>query len=930
MKLSVKMVLLMAVCAMQCGAASKGRIDLAGEWQFATDSIIYDKIVKLPGSVVENGYGDEIGLKTPWTGSIIDSSYFKTEAYAPYREAGNIKVPFWLQPKKYYKDAAWFRREVVIPKDWRNREITLHLERCHWETCLWVDGKEVGMQNSLGTPHRYDLSEQLTPGKHVITLRVDNRVKSIDPGRDSHSISDHTQGNWNGIVGEMYLEAKWLVNVNHTAIYPELNSNSIKVVNELANRKSHEVAAELVLKVGDASIKKSIRLSPGITRVETTLPLGSDVRLWDEFTPNLYTLEVSLTDKENKKVSAAAETFGMRRIEAIGRRLAINSHPLFLRGTLDCATFPKTGYPPTDKASWIKIYKMCKAHGLNHVRCHSWCPPEAAFAAADEVGMYLEVECSSWANSSTTLGDGRPIDQYIKVESEAMLRAYGNHPSFIMMLYGNEPAGSHQGEYLTEYVNHMKSIDNRRLYSSGAGWPNLPVNDFLSSPSPRIQGWGEGLSSIINGQKPRTDYDWSKYCSDFNQPVVSHEIGQWCVYPNFKEMSKYDGVMQPQNFEIFKETLQKNGMAELADSFLLASGKLQTLCYKADIEAALRTREFGGFQLLGLNDFPGQGTALVGVLDAFWGEKGYVSPEEFNRFCGVTTPLVRLPKLVYTNAEQLVSAAEVAHYGNAPIKNACAGWTLTGSNGKVYAQGKWNVADIELGNSQLGEISASLAAVASPQCLTLEVQVDGNKNSWHIWVYPSQIESSSAESDILVADSLDDEALAALNSGKSVLLSLPKGALSKDFGGNIAIGFSSIFWNTAWTRGQAPHTLGILCNPSHPALAEFPTDYHSDYQWWDAMSHSGAIEFAKVSPEIQPLVRVIDDWFTNRPLALLFEVKVGKGKLLVSGIDFWQDMDNRPEAKQLLHSLKKYMATAAFNPQVEVKASAIAALYAGE
>jgi hypothetical protein len=138
-------------------------------------------------------------------------------------------------------------------------------------------------------------------------------------------------------------------------------------------------------------------------------------------------------------------------------------------------------------------------------------------------------------------------------------------------------------------------------------------------------------------------------------------------------------------------------------------------------------------------------------------------------------------------------------------------------------------------------------------------------------------------------------------------------------GGDIQIGFSSIFWNTAWTSGQAPHTLGILCNPKHPALANFPTEFHSNYQWWDAMSHSGAIEISKLSPEIQPIVRVIDDWVTNRSLALLFEARVGKGKILISGIDLTTDLDNRPEAAQLLFSLKRYMTGKEFNPGVEIR-----------
>ena len=488
------------------------------------------------------------------------------------------------------------------------------------------------------------------------------------------------------------------------------------------------------------------------------------------------------------------------------------------------------------------------------------------------------------------------------------------------MMYGNEPAGAGSNNYLAEFTSYWKKQDNRRIYSTAGGWPNLPVSDFLSDPSPRIQGWGQGLNSIINAQTPRTDYDWSEYINRFTQPIVSHEIGQWCVYPNFKEMKKYTGVMRPTNFEIFQESLQENGMEALADSFLLASGKLQVLCYKADIEAALRTKDFGGFQLLGLYDFPGQGTALVGVLDAFWEEKGYISPEEYSRFCNATVPLARLPKLIFTNNETLKASVEVAHYGDSPLKNATTGWTLRDVAGNILQSGEWNAKEIPVGNNfALGEIVAPLTTVTTPQRLVLEVSVNNRKNDWNIWVYPTAQQAIPNENKICMTDRLDAITLNTLEKGATVLLSLKKGSLSKELGGDIQIGFSSIFWNTAWTAKQAPHTLGILCNPAHPALSEFPTEYHSDYQWWDAMSHSGAIEFCELSPKLHPIVRVIDDWFTNRPLALLFEAKVGKGKILVSGIDFWQDMDKRPEARQLLYSLKKYMSSPAFHPDTELK-----------
>ncbi|MDP3431578.1 MAG: glycoside hydrolase family 2 TIM barrel-domain containing protein, partial [Bacteroidota bacterium] len=835
--------------------ARQQKIDLAGAWQFAMDpsdkgiteawynQVLSDSLL-LPGSLTTNGKGDDITLTTLWIGQIVDSSFYKKPEYAKFREPGNIKIPFWLQPVKYYKGAAWYQKEVTIPEDWNGQSVGLFLERCHWESRLWVDDKEVGMQNSLGTPHQYDLTNFLTPGKHRLTLCIDNRVKDFDPGVNSHSISDHTQSNWNGAIGQLYLEARPMVKIQNIQVFPDVQNKKIAVKVKVQNPSGNATSVKLNLQVTGTSQKKSadFELKEGENELEMNLGMGADVKLWNEFHPNVYSLEASLKDKTSGQTDVLTTTFGMREFKTNGKQIFINGQPTFLRGTLECAIFPKTGYPATDIDEWIRIFEICRAHGLNHMRFHSWCPPKAAFDAADQTGFYLQVEASSWANQSTTLGDGKPFDKYLYEESERMMAEYGNHPSFCMFVYGNEPGGPNQHQFLTEFVNFWKNKDSRRIYTSGAGWPNLPVNDFLSDSNPRIQGWGQELKSVINGEAPRTNYDWSEYNAKFPQPIVSHEIGQWCVYPNFKEIAQYDGVLKARNFELFQETLKDHGMEQLADSFLLASGKLQALCYKADIEAALRTKDFGGFQLLDLHDFPGQGTALVGVLDPFWGEKGYISPEEYKRFCNSTVPLARMKKLIFTNNETFEAEVEVAHYGDGAIAACIPEWKITDKTGKLIQSGKFTQTDIPLGNGlKLGDVSFPLSSITTPEMLKLEVTINGLSNSWDFWVYPEVKEAISGEENIRVVQKLDAQTMQLLKNGGSVLLNLKKGTLSKEMGGDIKIGFSSIFWNTAWTKGQAPHTLGVLVDPNHPALADFPTEYHSNYQWWDAMSHSGAI-----------------------------------------------------------------------------------------
>ena len=941
MKLTNCIVIVLISLLAACGQQSKQEINLSGEWKFQIDSLdqgITEKwynqelseSVQLPGSMVENGKGIPVGPHTKWVGNLRNKTWFEHENYKPYLSDDEYLFPYWLISDKHYNGAAWYQKTVDIPSAWNGQDIELYLERCHWETQVWVDGQKVGMQNSLGTAHQYDLSKYLTPGQHKISICVDNRTKDLDVGPDSHSISDHTQSNWNGIVGDIKLVKKATLSIANVQIFPDIANNKVRVeigLKDLAETKGKSTIRVQAVSTGSEqvvhvkSIEKEIENHSG--KIVIDYPMGDDIKLWDEFNPNLYKLTVEVRSGSAKDVREVQ--FGMREFKANGTQFIVNRRPVFLRGTLECAIFPKTGYPHTDVESWKRIINTCRAHGLNHIRFHSWCPPEAAFLAADELGFYYQVECSSWANSTSRIGDGLPVDKWLYKESERMIKAYGNHPSFCLMAYGNEPAGKNQKQFLGDFVSYWKTKDKRRVYTSGAGHPAIEQNDFHNVPQPRIQRWEEGLRSIINAQAPSTDYDWLNKLGKNDRPVVSHEIGQWCVYPNLQETTKYDGVLKATNFEIFKRSLEAHKMSRLADSFLLASGKLQALCYKADIEAALRTKGFGGFQLLDLHDFPGQGTALVGVLDPFWEEKGYISPEEYSRFCNETVPLARFTKRVFNSDETIKVDIEVAHFGEKELSAVTPQWKIIDRSGNVIQKETLATTNIKWGNGiKLGSIETIIPVKKAKQ-LTLEVEVAGFSNSWDFWVYPSG--QNKLKEEILVVQELNAKAIATLNKGGKVLLTVKKGSVKVGKGGEVGIGFSSIFWNTAWTAGQKPHTLGILCDPKHPALAEFPTEYHSNWQWWDAMSHSNAINVEGFSKPVQPIVRVIDDWVTNRQLALVFEVKVGEGKLIVSGIDLVDNLGNRPEAQQLLYSLKNYMTGEKFAPAVQLSEDEIIDLF---
>jgi len=935
-------------------SCSHVQIDLSGSWGFKTDpedigaqktwfTQTLSESIELPGSMASNGLGDNVTMETYWTGGMRNPTWFNDPNYKAFHDPDNIRYPYWLQPVKKYYGAAWYQKKIDIPKSWKSNSIAIHLERVHWESTLWFDDQLIGMKNSLASAHEFVINDIATPGEHTITIRVDNRTKDIDVGWNSHSISDHTQSNWNGIVGEMKITPMSGVRLSEVRITSNIEDYTITVDGVIGEtrgerretrgerRKTRDESREVkvvarVLEFDGVKKVFDLELDPGKNTFSFDLELEEEAGLWDEFDPNLYTLELEVSSgKDHDQVT---ETFGLRKIEANSQGIFVNGRRTFLRGTLECAIFPLTGYPSTDPAEWKRILQVIKDHGLNHMRFHSWCPPEAAFIAADEMGIYLQVECSSWANQTTTIGDGLPIDQYIWDESRRIINQYGNHPSFVMMAYGNEPGGRNQNAFLTEFVSYWKENDPRRLYTSGAGWPRLAVNDFHNVPQPRIQGWGESLNSIINAHPPSSSYDWSNRIpstqnpepfTDKIIPVVSHEIGQWCVYPNFKETEKYTGVLKAKNFEIFAESLAAHHMAHLSDSFLLASGKLQALCYKADIEAALRTPQFGGFQLLDLHDFPGQGTALVGILDPFWEEKGYISAKEFSQFCNTVVPLARLEKHVFAEGEKIEVPIQVSYFDMTPDKTQeprpKTQIRLKTKESRVLSSEEFEV-EFEPGKlNDVGVFTHRFEEIGEPQQLKLEVQYGEFINSWNIWVFPKYNDPPES---LIVASQLNPKTMETLISGGTVLLSLGQGRVSPHFGGDVGVGFSSIFWNTAWTGGQKPHTLGILCNPDHPALAEFPTDYYSDWQWWDALAHADAIKLDGWADGHSPLVRIIDDWVSNRQLALIVEAKVGKGKIIISGADLHTDLSTRPAAAQLRSSLEKYMQSENFEPTIEL------------
>ncbi|MBS1603900.1 MAG: glycoside hydrolase family 88 protein [Bacteroidetes bacterium] len=883
------------------GLFAQETLSLSGEWSVRLDpqktgeqqgwyKQRYEKKIVLPGTL------DDAGIGAPPT--LTDQRLGKD-------------VMVHLTRKHSYIGYAWYAREVNIPESWKGKVVDLILERVLWTSRVWIDGVEAGTRESLSTPHRYDLHPGT--GRHLIVICIDNSRKYDISHLDmAHAYTEGTQIIWNGIIGKMQLVARNRTYIRSVQVYPSEKDRTVAVTTSLSDDPGRREKGVLRLQVLDRNKKivaqKVLTLAAGQTKLSTAIAVPS-CKAWDEFNPELYTVNAVLDAGGRDRATAV---LGMRDLGNSNSLLSINGRRLFLRGTLECNIFPLTGHPPMDRKGWLKVFSTAKAYGLNHLRFHSWCPPAAAFEVADSMGFYLQVELPFWNKNA---GMDGVVDGFLEEEALRISREYGNHPSFCLWSMGNELDGDF--DWLAGMVKRLRNEDPRHLYTSttftfqaGHGkWPE-PGDDYYITQYTK-KGWIRG-QGIFNTIPPDFKSDYTKAVDGLPVPVLIHEMGQYSVYPRLEEIRKYTGVLDPLNFKAVRNDLDRKGLLALAPAFTKASGVFSAGLYKEEIERAMRTQGISGFELLDLHDFPGQGTALIGILDAFWDSKGLVTPEEHRMYCSPVVPLLRFDRASYTSDQRFDASAEVANFGAGVLRGCKPVWTVRDAAGRLVFSGSLASRDLSVGSGQrLGEISFDLRGIRAAEMLTIELSLMGTpyKNRWKIWVYPSS--AAGVVSSDVVFDTVLDQALVHLKEGKKVLLNPDTASIN-----GVAGRFAPVFWSPVHFPNQ-PGTMGILCDPKHPALKDFPTEFHSDWQWWDMITASKTMILDSL-PAMNPIVRVIDNFFKNRKMADVIEARVGRGRLLLASVDITHDLDRRPAARQLRYSLEKYMQGEAFMPGVEL------------
>ena len=914
---------------MKTGCSS---IDLSGIWQFAMSERKEDQefceTVRLPGSMDENGKG-------------IDNR-------------GNVS-PTFLNRDHIYAGPAVYQRRIWIPRDWEGRRIILFLERTR-KTRVWIDGVPIGngQQKSYTAPHVYDLGSHVQTGaEHTLTIEVDNSPAGLPEAMYTtfekdfpwgHMVSEHTQTNWNGIVGEMKLTALPSVYIREFRIRPDTDRKTACVKMKLA-QSGREEAQDGVIELRASSYNnEKLSHTPAVQKFpfhfeegqgETELSLdyemGKGFLSWDEFSPTLYrmTAEVSWNKGEEKECFTAEESFGMRKFETLyledgGKQFAVNGRPVQLRGEINCAVFPMTGYAPMDLDSWLKVMKIYKAYGFNHVRFHTWVPPRAAFWAADLLGLYVQFELPQWGHKmfgDIDKGDTSAADYYWE-ESMEIFKWVLNSPSAVMMALGNELRPGFY--YYDEFLARLKEAEPQLLYTDIAGWSAYTERvDFSGS----VPTYGEDFLHRVD---PSTDWDHSDNVQKTPVPFLAHEVGQLQVYPDYeKDIEKYyakHSLLKPRNLEHFRGILERAGMGGLDKAFNRSSGELSAMLYRYMTESYLRTPGAGGFQLLGLQDFSGQGTALVGMIDAFMESKGHITPEEFRQSCSELAVLARMPGFVWKNNESFTAGLVISNYSASDLQTSVA-WRLQDEDGQCAAEGVTDCVAAAQGRvTAAGRIRADLSGISRAARLTLRLELRQmpdqesapyavGVNTYPVWVYPEIAEVPADSGDTVIYRCAGADAVKDLEAGRKVLIISrgTKEALPK----SRAVTFRPDFWSPMFHSADGDgYVLGCSIDAEHPVFRDFPTGVFADWQWFDMIEGSRSILLNDAPAGLKPIVQAIPTIDLGERLGTLFEARAGGGRLMVCSLDLIGC--SSPAAAQLLYSIKKYMDSDEFDPETEV------------
>lgn len=1021
-------------------------MDLSGCWMFSFDKPDYNDTIKLPGTTALAGKGGPAGEpcigylteRYPYTGK----AYFKKTITFPAKYAG-MRCCLFLERTRMSK--------LYINGTPMGEGNSLTTPHRYYFTLPNIPAETAAHTSASDNEDIVHINDECSL---CIEIEVANTGYPVPGG---HMTSPDTQTNWLGIMGRIELQifndiyinkaaTRYLAGTNRLQCHVSIINNTTEHIDTaltirpeiiklqeliLTDGKNYEIPAQdmTISHTPGKIYNEKIHLNTGVNEITFELDRGS-LPLWSEHNPSVVQLHFELGNREcenheledHKGNSHETHNNELERndhyvcfaklcsLTTTEHDFMINGTPVKLRGKHDGLLFPLTGAAPMDVHEWLKVMGTALRYGINHYRYHTCCPPEAAFTAADLLGIIMEPELPFWGTVADKDEEGYNEAQqsYLMVEARHIMTEYGNHPSFGMLSLGNELWGSKKR--VSEILCTLKGFDNRFLFTQGSNnfqfVPEVvPGEDFFVAArlAPPVNGQNKHLIrgsfatcnaplGVIQTQAPSTKYNFDDAIMDDEAdtksmnndmpdnaadnseesgiiaiqygtgvkyvranksngkvaavlPIVSHEIGQYCMYPDFDEINRYTGVLYAGNLDIFRGKEKAAGMEKDFERFFKASGTFAVNCYREELEMMHRSRYMAGYQLLDLQDYTGQNTSLVGVLNSFMESKGLIDEKSWRRFCSDEVLSVSFDGYIYEDGDIFNAQIILSHFN--PLmdfeeKELICELFYTDSTGAVeslMACARSNIKSLSCGTHTLMDFSCDLAVRENRQLtgerLILRAGISGTDISqeYTLHLYSRKAVTDAAQNKLLhsgtapLITSDASEAWNSLDKGGCVLLFPSK--VNEYIPGF----YCTDFWNYPMFRQIsirtneeiAVGTLGLCIEDKHPALSLFDSEMYSTPQWYSIVSCGKGVILD--GEPFEPIVQIIDNTDRCHRLGLIFEACTDNGgRLLICSADY-DSLSFCPEGRQLILSLLSYIARGQMKPATHITKEEFAKLF---
>ena len=660
-----------------------------------------------------------------------------------------------------------------------------------------------------------------------------------------------------------------------------------------------------------------------VGKYKTELPFGKRLFLplpgaprWTPDTPNMLKLRVTIGSEET------TAKFGLRRLEAKGEKLFLNGEPFYMRGFgCDGNGNGRLYNQVTSVEGYRNYVKRAKEFGFNTMRSHMWenNRPEEFMDACDELGLCFWPEFP------------------LETEDISKLTPFWNHPSVILWCWGNEMGGIGSWPWVQSAYKWVKEADPSRLIQDNSGWGQYDrdttdiVNQHMGyyfPYGPRANTYSSYALFTAEGSikgKPMEQVMQEMRDGKFRlgKPLIAHETGNHMAFPDvIRREARMNFSQRP---AILAKMNTGNRLAHL-QRWIEGSTKFKQEMDKLWMEQVRKSPLCEGYEMWMLSD---HGYAFSGVIED--GNdckiKPFISSAHYRVHNAPDVLLADFPDAEYKNFKRCFVSGEkfkikllASVYGSGSIKPGKAVWKLTDGK-RVVATGKTDVLRADRGRvSVIGDVGITLPKTKTPLSLELSVQLSHTKNklanSWNVWVFPKvQVPSYK---NVLVVKELTDTTIDALANGARVLLKLEDDKTP----GRVDQPFASClgrFRPQIWEYG---HNLGAYI-PSHPSLKGFPNAGFSDLQFYRIIDKGRKIILDDCPFAPEAIVDAVDLPSTYgvaycRKATYLFELSVGKGKLLVTGFNFSSNNMKHIEVQTIYKSIMDYASSDKFLPKDKV------------